>query len=162
MKKTNAIRLLQQQKIEFDTIEYTYNTDNLSVEQIAVDNQLNIQQVYKTLVVKGSQTGVIVAVIAGNKNLSIKKLSKLSGNKKMALVPVKEIQELTGYIRGGCSPIGMKKVFPVYFDQNGQKLDKIYVNAGIRGLLFGCAPQDLLNISNARWADISSDTLEEN
>ncbi|MCP4443420.1 MAG: Cys-tRNA(Pro) deacylase [Aureispira sp.] len=154
MKKTNAIRLLQQQKIEFDTIEYTYAEGDLSIEQIAIDNQLNITKIYKTLVVKGNNTGVVVAVVAGNESLSLKKLSKLSGNKKMAMVPVKELQQLTGYIRGGCSPVGMKKAFAVYISDQAQKLDWVYVNAGLRGLLFGCTPQDLLKVSNGQWADI--------
>lgn len=157
MKKTNALRLLQQQKIKFDTIEYTYNTENLSVEQIALDNQLNIGQVYKTLVLKGNSSGIIVAVIAGNKSLSLKKLATASNNKKMAMIPVKELQQLTGYIRGGCSPIGMKKAFPVYIDQAAQKLDWLYVNAGVRGLLFGSNPEDLLKLSNGHWADICNE-----
>lgn len=158
-KKTNALRLLEQQKIAYNTVAYTYSEDNLNIGKIAIDNGLELTQIYKTLVAKGDKTGVVVAVVAGDQSLSLKKLANISGNKKIALVPVKEIQDLTGYIRGGCSPIGMKKQFSTYFDQTAQSLDKIYVNAGLRGILFGCAPADLLLISGGEWADIVEDSL---
>lgn len=156
-KKTNALRILEQHKIAYDTIDYTYDEDNLNVAKIAEDNGLDLPQVYKTLVATGDKTGVVVAVVAGDKSLSLKKIAQVSGNKKVALVPVKEIQGLTGYIRGGCSPVGMKKQFPTYFDQSAQHYDKIYVNAGVRGTLFGCDPASLLLVTQGQWADITEE-----
>jgi Cys-tRNA(Pro)/Cys-tRNA(Cys) deacylase len=156
-KKTNALRILEQHKIPYDLIEYTYDAENLNVAKIAEDNGLALAQVYKTLVAKGDKTGIIVAVIAGDKSLSLKKIATVSGNKKIALVPVKDIQGISGYIRGGCSPLGMKKQFPTYFDQSAKNFDKIYVNAGVRGVLFGCAAEYLLPIAAGQWADIAED-----
>ena len=156
-KKTNALRILDQQKISYDTIDYTYDEENLNVAKIAEDNGLELTQVFKTLVAKGDKTGILVAVIAGDKHLSFKKLAQVSGNKKMILLPVKDIQTHTGYIRGGCSPLGMKKLFPTYFDKTAYSFDKIYVNAGLRGTLFGCTPADLLVATRGQWADIAED-----
>jgi Cys-tRNA(Pro)/Cys-tRNA(Cys) deacylase len=156
-KKTNALRILEQHKIPYDIIEYTYDAENLNVAKIAEDNALALAQVYKTLVAKGDKTGIIVAVVAGDKSLSLKKIATVSGNKKIALVPVKDIQGISGYIRGGCSPLGMKKQFPTYFDQSAKRFDKIYVNAGVRGVLFGCLAEDLLLVAQGEWADIAED-----
>lgn len=156
-KKTNALRILEQNKIPYDIIEYTYDAENLNVAKIAEENGLALAQVYKTLVAKGDKTGIMVAVVAGDKSLSLKKMAAVSGNKKIALVPVKDIQGLTGYIRGGCSPLGMKKQFPSYFDQSAKEFDKIYVNAGVRGVLFGCAAEDLVHIAAGQWADIAEE-----
>ena len=154
MKKTNAIRLLEQKKIAFDTVEYTYNSENLSVELIAEENDLSLPEIYKTLVLKGDKTGIIVALVAGDKTVSLKKLAAVSGNKKIAMVAVKDLQKNTGYIRGGCSPIGMKKQFPIYVSEEAQHLGKMYVNAGVRGILVGLKPQKLLEAANAEWAVI--------
>jgi len=156
-KKTNTLRILEQHKIAYDTIQYHYDDENLNVAKIALDNELKLNQVYKTLVVKGDKTGVLVAVVAGDKSLSLKKIAMLSGNKKITLIPVKDLQGLTGYIRGGCSPLGMKKQFPTYFDQSAKDFDKIYVNAGIRGTLFGCNPEDLVLVAQGQWSDITED-----
>ena len=111
MKKTNAIRLLDQKKVIYEMLEYEYDAENLSVDKIAKANGLETPQVFKTLVAKGDKTGIVVAVIGGDKTLNFKFLAKQSGNKKIILIPVKELLGLTGYIRGGCSPIGMKKNF---------------------------------------------------
>ena len=156
-KKTNAIRLLEKHKIEYHTIEYQYDPENLDVAKIAEDNQLELAAVYKTLVIKGDKTGVWVAVVPGDKSLSLKAMAHASSNKKIAMVPVKEIQGLTGYIRGGCSPLGMKKAYPVVIDTNAQKLEKIFINAGQKGTLVGVKPNDLQEVSKAIWAEISSD-----
>lgn len=145
--KTNAIRLLETAGITFDIINYTYDSDDLSVEKIADDNGLPLAQVFKTLVAKGDKTGVVVAVIAGDSTLNLKALAKVSGNRKMALLPLKELQKETGYIRGGCSPVGMKKSFPVFLDRHAEDFSKIYVNAGARGILMGLDPQALLHVT---------------
>ena len=154
MKKTNALRILDKQKIKYSIFEYDYDPDVLSATAIAEDNGIAMAQVYKTLVGKGDKTGVLVAVIPSDSTLNFKALSKLSGNKKMTLIAVKELQGLTGYIRGGCSPIGMKKNYPVYIDQSLHDLDLMYVNAGQRGVLMGLAPDDLIKATRATVGDL--------
>lgn len=156
-KKTNAIRLLEKHNKTYEIIEYQYDPENLDVAKIAADNQLELASIYKTLVLKGDKTGVWVAVVPGNKTLSLKAMAQASSNKKVAMVPVKEIQGLTGYIRGGCSPIGMKKAYPVVIDDSAQALDMVFVNAGQRGILFGVNPHDLQEVSQAVWGEISED-----
>jgi len=155
MKKTNVLRLLDQKKISYETLEYEYNEENLSVKKIAGDNFLEANNVFKTLVVKGDKNGVLVAVINGTQTLNLKSIAKVSGNKKIALIPVKDLLKLTGYIRGGCSPIGMKKPFPVFLDESATDFETIYVNAGVRGILVKLKPDDLLNITNGSLADIA-------
>ena len=154
-KKTNALRLLDAQKARYETVEYHYDADDLSVEHIAKDNGLPLARIFKTLVAKGDKNGVAVAVVPGHKNLDFKALAKASGNKKMALVAVKDIQSLTGYIRGGCSPIGMKKDYPVYLDTSALAYDVIYVNAGQRGLLVGLSPEALRRATAAVVREIA-------
>ena len=156
MKKTNDIRLLEKEKVPFDLLEYTYDATDLSVEKIAEANQIKLAQLFKTLVVKGDKTGIVVALVAGQHSLSLKKLAKYTGNKKMALLPVKEIQRYTGYVRGGCSPLGMKKKYPILIDRSAQAFEHIYVNAGQRGLLFGCHPEKLFELCQAKVGDIIS------
>lgn len=157
MKKTNALRLLQQKKISFETIPYHYDPENLNVQKIADENALPLAAIYKTLIAKGDKTGPLVALIAGDRALSFKKLAQQSQNKKIALVPIKNLQKLTGYIRGGCSPIGMKRDFDIYADESFAKHDYIYLNAGTRGLLMKLNPQDLEQICAIHYGDISTD-----
>jgi Cys-tRNA(Pro)/Cys-tRNA(Cys) deacylase len=143
-KKTNAIRILERQGIAFETAAYTYDAEEgLSVALIAQANGLPLERIFKTLVAKGDKTGLAVALVPGDSELDFKALAKASGNKKMALVPVKDIQPLTGYIRGGCSPIGMKKDYPVFIDASALEHEQIYVNSGQRGLLLLLRPSDL-------------------
>lgn len=160
MKKTNAIRTLEQKKIAFDTIEYIYDSENLSLEQIAADNSLVLEQVYKTLVLRGDKTGLLVALIAGGCSLSLKKMATVSGNKKVEMLAVKELQAHTGYIRGGCSPIGMKKQFPLYISEEAEQLDKIYINAGVRGILVGLNPKELQQLMAANWTNIKEEITQ--
>lgn len=154
MKKTNAIRLLQQKKITFDTIHYVYDSENLNVGKIAEENDLVLEQVYKTLVLQGDKTGVIVALVPGDQSLSLKKMAAVSKNKKVSMLAVKDLQKHTGYIRGGCSPIGMKKQYPVYISEAAKNLEKLYINAGTRGILVGVAPNDLYDLAQGEWAEI--------
>lgn len=154
MKKTNAIRLLEQAKIDFELIEYQYDPENLDVAKIAADNELKLAKIYKTLIAKGDKTGPLVAVVPGDHSLSLKKLAGLSGNKKIALLRAKDLQKTTGYVRGGCSPIGLRKALPVYIDERAIQLDQLFVNAGTRGLLFGCAPKALQSLAKAELGDI--------
>jgi Cys-tRNA(Pro)/Cys-tRNA(Cys) deacylase len=154
MKKTNALRILDQQKIPYETVEYVYDSENLDVAKIASDNGLVLEQIYKTLLLSGDKSGTIVALVAGNHNLSLKKMAAASGNKKVEMAAVKDLLQLTGYIRGGCSPVGMKKAYPVYLDKAAESEDSIFVNAGTRGLLFAISPNDLLKVCGAAYADI--------
>ena len=154
MKKTNAIRLLIQKNIQFELVEYIYLPENLSLDKIAEDNNLKLCQVYKTLVLKGDKTGVFVALVAGDKSLALKKLASVSGNKKVALLAVRDLQKYTGYIRGGCSPLGMKKNYQVYISEEAEYLKMIYINAGSRGLLIGLSPEDLYSVAQGKWASI--------
>lgn len=159
MKKTNALRILDQQNIPYQVIPYTFDDQKLSVPQIAANNKLPLSQVYKTLVTKGDKTGVIIAVIPGNTQLIFKALAKVSGNKKTTTIAVKDLENLTGYIRGGCSPIGMKKKFPVYIDQTAESLETIYVNAGKKGILIKLNPVDLKTITVGAFADIAEKSI---
>lgn len=149
MKKTNAVRLLEAEGVSYVLIAYTYDETDLSVPQIAMDNGLPVEAVYKTLVLKGDKSGPVVAVIPGNQSLDMKAIAKWSGNKKVTMVPVKDIPGLTGYVRGGCSPLGMKKNFPVFLEEAALNLPQIYVNAGQRGLLMKLTPQDLYRVAKA-------------
>jgi Cys-tRNA(Pro)/Cys-tRNA(Cys) deacylase len=155
-KKTNAIRLLDAQKISYQLLEYAYDPSNLDVGAIAVKNGLPVEQLYKTLVARGDKTGVLVALVPGDKVLDLKKLAKASHNKKVELVPVKQLQGLTGYIRGGCSPLGMKKRFPVFLAEEAAEIDFMYINAGIRGLFIGLHPQSLEQAADVYRSDITA------
>jgi len=155
MKKTNALRLLDQKKIPYETLVYEYNEENLSIKKIAGDNFLKANNVFKTLVTKGDKTGINVAVVSGTRTLNLKAFAKISSNKKVAMIPVKELLQTTGYIRGGCSPIGMKKSFPVFLDAEAEGYEEIYVNAGQRGLLVKLKVADLLTATNGVIATIS-------
>ncbi len=157
MKKTNALRLLDQKKIPYETLVYEYNEENLSIKKIAGDNYLEVNNVFKTLVTKGDKTGINVAVISGTRTLNLKAFAKVSNNKKVAMIPVKELLQTTGYIRGGCSPIGMKKSFPVFLDVEAEEYEEIYVNAGQRGLLVKLKIEDLLIATNGNIATISEE-----
>ena len=156
MKKTNALRILDRKKISYETQAYEYNAENLSVKKIAGDNLLAVENIFKTLVAKGDKTGVMVAVISGQQTLNLKALASLSKNKKIALIPVKELLGLTGYVRGGCSPIGMKKAFPVFLDEEIFEYENIYVNAGMRGLLVQLNPKDLVQATQGTVGAIVS------
>ncbi len=153
MKKTNAMRILDRKKIKYTTVSYHYDPENLDVKLIAEENDLLLNTVFKTLVLKGDKNGVFVVVIPGDTSLNLKMAAKESGNKKSTLIPVKDIEKITGYIRGGCCPIGMKKEFPVYIDAKAQELKMIYFNAGTRGLLLGVETDQLLKMGNIQFSD---------
>jgi len=153
-KKTNVLRLLDKEKIAYQVFEYDYDPEALSATAIAKDNGISLDQVYKTLVGKGDKTGVLVAVIPSGGTLNFKALCKVAGNKKMTLVAVKELQNLTGYIRGGCSPMGMKKPYPVFIDASIETQELVYVNAGQRGVLVGMTPADLVEMAKAEVTEL--------
>lgn len=153
-KKTNAARILDGLSIRYELLEYQLDEADFSAEAAAACVHLPPEQVFKTLVVRGDKTGVLMACLPATAELSPKKLASASGNKQVEMVPVKEVQPLTGYVRGGCSPIGTKKKYPVYLDQSGESFDRIAINAGQKGALFLIATRDLLTATGAIVVDI--------
>jgi len=154
--KTNAARILDKARIPYELKSYPFDESDLSAVTVAHKVGLAIEQVYKTLVARGDKTGVIVACIQGDHELHLKGLASLSGNKKVEVVSLKDVQPLTGYIRGGVSPIGMKKIYPVFFDQAIMKQEKVAVSAGLRGLQLFLHPKDLVSITKAQLGNIST------
>ena len=144
--KTNAARILDKAKIRYGIITYEVNEDDLSAVHVA--SQLNepIEKVFKTLVLKGDKTGFFVCVIPGAEEVDLKKAALISGNKNCEMIPLKELLPITGYIRGACSPIGMKKHFPTYIHETCLNYETIYVSAGKRGLQLLVSPKDLINV----------------
>ncbi|EFQ22735.1 ybaK/ebsC protein [Aminomonas paucivorans DSM 12260] len=155
MKKTNAARLLEGLKIPHTLQEYPVDESDLSAEHVAREVGLPLNQVFKTLVARGDRTGVIVAVLPGGGELDPKALASVSGNKKVDLVPLKEVQPLTGYLRGGCSPLGMKKKYPVFLDESARAFPFISVSAGLRGIQVYLAPEDLRRACEGTWAPLA-------
>ena len=155
MKKTNAARLLDAKGIHYEMAEYEVDESDLSAATLAVKIGQNIEQISKTLVLRGDRTGVFVVVVPGNAEVDLKKVAKISGNKNAAMVQQKELLSLTGYIRGGCSPLGMKKPYPVYIHESCRKFSFIYVSAGQRGLQLKINPQDLIAITEAVMGDVA-------
>ena len=152
--KTNAARLLDKAKIKYELVPYEVDENDLAAPHIATQLGEDIRQVFKTLVLKGDKTGHFVCVVPGDAEVDLKKAAKVSGNKKVDLIPMKELLPTTGYIRGGCSPVGMKKVFPTYFHSTCMDFDYIYVSAGVRGLQLKIAPADLVKYVRASIAEI--------
>ena len=152
--KTNAARLLDKAKIKYELVPYEVDENDLAATHIAEQLGEDIKQVFKTLVLKGDKTGHFVCVVPGDDEVDLKKAAKVSGNKKADLIPMKELLPTTGYIRGGCSPVGMKKAFPTYFHHTCQDFDYIYVSAGVRGLQFKINPEQLIAYTRATVADI--------
>lgn len=154
IQKTNAARLLDQQKIKYELIPYIVDESDLSAIHIAEQLSEPIESVFKTLVLKGDKTGYFVCVIPGDKEVDLKKAAKVSGNKSCAMIPMKELLPVTGYIRGGCSPLGMKKRFPTYIHETAVNYPAIYISAGVRGLQLKLAPQDLISYCSLTLADL--------
>ena len=152
--KTNAARLLDAAGIPYELIPYSWSEEDLSAQHVAAQLGEPIEQVFKTLVLKGDRSSYFVCVLPGGEELDLKKAAKVSGNKSCDLIPMKELLPVTGYIRGGCSPVGMKKAFPTYFEESAQLYDYIYVSAGVRGLQFTIAPDALTGYVGAVYADL--------
>ncbi|MBP2019809.1 Cys-tRNA(Pro)/Cys-tRNA(Cys) deacylase [Symbiobacterium terraclitae] len=153
--KTIAARILDQLKIPYELREYEWSEEEMDAVSVARKIGLPPEQVFKTLVVRGDRTGVLVASIPGSAELDLKRLAAVSGNKKVEMVPVKEIQGLTGYIRGGVSPLGMKKQYPYYLDETAEIIDQLAVSAGQRGLQLVLSGPDLIRATGATLADLS-------
>lgn len=154
--KTNAARLLDKAGITYKLIPYEVDENDLAVQHVADSLNQPIEQVFKTLVLHGDRTGHIVCVVPGNGEVDLKALAKVSGNKKVEMILMKDLLGVTGYIRGGCSPIGMKKRFPTYIHTSATDFNVIYVSAGVRGLQIEIAPSDLITFTGAVLADVAA------
>lgn len=154
--KTNAARLLDKAGLKYNLIPYEYDENDLAAQHVADSLGQDIARVFKTLVLHGDRTGYIVCVVPGDMEVELKALAKVSGNKKVEMIPMKDLLNVTGYIRGGCSPIGMKKRFPTYFHVTANNYETIYVSAGVRGLQIEISPSDLIGFVHATVADVAS------
>lgn len=155
IQKTNAMRTLENYKINYDVHEYAWNEEHTDAETAAKKVDMPFQKIYKTLVATGNNTGVIVACIPASNELDLKKFAKVSGNKKVDMLHMKDLEKTTGYIRGGCSPVGMKKLFPTYIASEAETLETIVVSAGKRGMQVEVIPEDLIEVTEGKFADIT-------
>lgn len=147
--KTNAARILDLHKINYTLISYEVDENDLSAVHVAEILGENIRQVFKTLVLQGDKIGYFVCVVPGNEDIELKQMAIISKNKKCDLIPMKSLLNLTGYIRGACSPIGMKKLFPTYIEESCLHFKSIYISAGQRGLQIQINPEDLIKLIHA-------------
>lgn len=160
--KTNAARLLDRAGIDYSLVSYPVDESDLSAVHVAESIGEDIRQVFKTLVLHGESSaggGYFVCVIPGALEVDLKKAAKAAGMKKAELIPMKELLPLTGYIRGGCTPIGMKKPFPVFFHSTAREFDKIFISAGQRGLQLVLAPSDIISYTSAKVDDLVKDSI---
>lgn len=153
--KTNAARILDRLGIQYDLVTYEVDEEDLSAIHVAEITGMDISMIFKTLVSRGDRSGIIFAVIPGGLEVDLKLLASASGNKRVELVPLKEVLPLTGYIRGGCSPLGAKKNYPVYLDSRAMNLEKISISAGKRGEQIILKPSDLIQATQATVAEIA-------
>jgi len=154
IQKTNALRIIESASVPYET--YSYSVEEDALDAITVANKIGApaESVFKTLIVVSDKNTYYTFVIPGNFELNLKKSANVASAKKLELLPLKELQPLTGYIRGGCSPIGMKKLFPTFIDETAQLHDFIFVSAGVRGLQVKIKPNDLLRLTNGIFADL--------
>ena len=155
IEKTNAARLLDRAKIGYELVPYQVAEEHLAATHVAEQLGEDIRCVFKTLVLRGDRTGYFVCVVPGNHEVDLKAAARISGNKKADLIPMKELLPTTGYIRGGCSPIGMKKTFPTFIHRTATDYPFIYISAGVRGLQLKIAPAQLIAYTNAVVTDLS-------
>ncbi|WFR60083.1 Cys-tRNA(Pro) deacylase [Anaerocolumna sp. AGMB13025] len=155
MIKTNVMRLLEQANITFSTKEYEVDESDLSGVHVAEQVGIPAEQVFKTLVAKGDKKGILVFCIPVNQELNLKKAAAAVGDKKVEMIHVKDLLGLTGYIRGGCSPVGMKKKYPTFIDETAELFDEIAVSAGVRGCQIVISPEALLQYVDAKVFDLT-------
>ena len=154
--KTNAARLLDKAGISYELIPYEVDPENLAATHVAEQLGEDIERVFKTLVLRGDRNGIFVCVVPGDMEVDLKAAAKISGNKCAEMIAMKELLPTTGYIRGGCSPIGMKKHFPTYIHATAVDFDFIYVSAGVRGIQAKIAPQSLISFIGATVGEIAA------
>ena len=155
--KTNAVRLLERLGVPFDLRSYEVDPEDLAAETVARKVGLPPEQVFKTLVARGDKHGVCLAVVPGNCELDLKALARATGDKKTDTVPLKEVEPLTGYIRGGVTALACKKPFPVFLDETAELFDVISISAGMRGLQVLISPDDYIRVVDARVVPIAKD-----
>ncbi|HEU4522542.1 MAG TPA: Cys-tRNA(Pro) deacylase [Thermoanaerobaculia bacterium] len=153
--KTNAARLLDSLKISFSIREYEVDPDDLAAESVAAKIGLPPEQVFKTLVARGDRTGVLFAIVPGDQQLDLKALARVTNDRKCETVPLKDVQPLTGYIRGGVTALAAKKDYPVFADETIELFDVISVSAGMRGAQLLLGPADYLRATNAKTGPIA-------
>lgn len=149
IQKTNAVRLLEAAGVAFELVPYMVDENNLAADHVAAELGEPIEQVFKTLVLRGDRNGLFVCVMPGNMEIDLKLAAQISGNKSAAMIHMKELLPETGYIRGGCSPVGMKKPLPTFVHESALLYDYIYVSAGVRGLQLKINPEALMNFIGA-------------
>ena len=154
IQKTNAMRLLTQAGIDYGLKTYEVDEDDLSGTKVAAQVGLPMAQVYKTLVARGEHTGFLVCLIPVDREIDLKLLAQASGDKRVELIPTKDLLAVTGYIRGGCSPVGMKKKFPTYIEAEVMEQPSIAVSAGVRGCQMILKPEDLVNFTQAKLCNV--------
>ena len=154
MPKTNAVRILESLNIPHRTVEYEVDENDLSGISVAYKIKVDEELVFKTLVTRNDKNEIFVFCIPVNQELNLKKAATGSGCKKIEMIKLNELLPLTGYIRGGCSPIGMKKNYPVFIEETSQLNEKIYISAGIRGMQIEISPMDLLKVVDAKFRDV--------
>lgn len=152
--KTNVARLLDKAGVHYELIPYEVDENDLSAVHVASELHEDIDRVFKTIVLEGDKTGFFVCVLPGEHEINLKLAAKVSGNKKCETLPLKMLLPTTGYIRGGCSPIGMKKHFPTFIHETAEDYDYIYISAGQRGLQIKLNPQDLAKEAQASFASL--------
>lgn len=157
VKKTNVMRILDRHKIVYDTKTYAYTEDDLSGIHAAAELGMDVARLFKTLVGRGNKTGIVVFCIPSNRELDLKKAAAVSGNKHVELLHVKDLPGITGYIRGGCSPIGMKKQFSTYIDTSAENFDTISISAGQRGLQVLLPVSCICTVTGASMAGLTAD-----
>jgi len=155
MSKTNAIRIVESANISHETVNYSFDEEDLSGETVANKIGVDPDTVFKTLVCTGDKTSHIVFCIPVTTELNLKKAAAISENKKVEMIALKELLPLTGYIRGGCSPVGMKKLFPTFIDETAQLHESIFVSAGVRGTQMKLNPDDLIKLVKGTYADLT-------
>ncbi|MDR1220536.1 MAG: Cys-tRNA(Pro) deacylase [Treponema sp.] len=152
--KTNAARLLDHAGMAYELIAYRFDENDLSASHAAEALNEPVERVFKTLVLKGDKSGYFVCAVPGDSEVDLKKAAKVSGNKRCDLIPQKDLLPLTGYIRGGCSPVGMKKHFPAYIHETCLLYESVFISAGQRGLQMKIGTADLIKITKAETADL--------
>jgi len=153
--KTNAARLLDQMAIHYELREYEVDPDDLAAEAVAAKIGLPPKQVFKTLAARGERNGIVMAVIPGDQDLNLKALAARAGERKIQLVPVRELQTLTGYIRGGVTALAAKRDFPVFVDETIELFDVVSISAGVRGTQILISPADYLRATKGRLAPLA-------
>lgn len=153
--KTNALRILGTRGIAFETREYDFDEEDLSATAAAEKSGVPVERVFKTLFLRGDRLGYFFCCIPGAEELDLKSVARVTGNKSCELVPLKDLTALTGYLRGGCSPIGAKKPYPVFIDETAALFDRVSVSAGERGLQVLLDPNDLIAVTNAETGPLT-------